>query len=233
MAGKNSDPRKYLSRWRRIFRYPAQQIALKFALRRVLQITVSGRDNLRKVAQMNTKFIIVANHSSHFDAPLVLTNLPWTFAKQTATAAANEYFFAKFFPRKMTRLFFNTFPVDRKGENAHSGLAEKLLARGSGLLIFPEGTRSRDGNLGDFHAGAARLAIEYDAVVLPVSLRGAFAAWPATAKRWRAGRPPVRVNFLTPIRPRERETATQLTSRIKTTIAKDLRGTENSCKLKA
>jgi 1-acyl-sn-glycerol-3-phosphate acyltransferase len=63
--------------------------------------------------------------------------------------------------------------------------------------MFPEGTRSMDGQLGAFKDGAFRLAIESQSDVLPVALRGTHAALPKHA--WRFGRARARVRCGTPI----------------------------------
>jgi len=222
MSTKNS-LKKYHSPSRRAMRIISQRVLLKPATRRVLKITISGRENLVKI-DSRKPLIIVANHSSHFDAPLILTSLPREIGTQVATAAAADYFFAKWWSGKTTRIFFNTFPVDRDGSGAHRGMTENLLREKVPVLIFPEGTRSRTGEMGEWHTGAARLAIEHGAQILPISLKGAGAAWPAGEKHWHSGggRPVVEVVFREIIRPREHETAEELTLRIKQAVARGL-----------
>ncbi len=71
------------------------------------------------------------------------------------------------------------------------------LERGVPVMMFPEGTRSMDGQLGAFKDGAFRLAIESQSDVLPVALRGTHAALPKHA--WRFGRARALVRCGTPI----------------------------------
>jgi 1-acyl-sn-glycerol-3-phosphate acyltransferase len=53
--------------------------------------------------------------------------------------------------------------------------ARKAIAAGTSLVVFPEGTRTRSGNVGPFKAGSFRLAIELGLPVVPVSIEGAYA----------------------------------------------------------
>jgi len=74
-----------------------------------------------------------------------------------------------------------------------------LLADGWSVLVFPEGTRSADGWVGRFRLGAAALAVENRVPVVPVSIRGSYAAMPRGRGWPRPGRMPVSVRFGDPL----------------------------------
>ena len=137
--------------------------------------TVVGTKLLKNVPKA---FVVVANHSSHLDAPLIMGALPRKQARYLAAGAAADYFFDVWWRRGLTALFFNAFPVDRSGSNPRSVSAKSLLDRGVPLLVFPEGTRSKTGEMGRFKPGAASLAIASDVPCVPVALIGAGAAHP-------------------------------------------------------
>jgi 1-acyl-sn-glycerol-3-phosphate acyltransferase len=67
---------------------------------------------------------------------------------------------------------FNAFPVDRTGLRGRHDLGTSLLDDGVPLLLFPEGTRSRTGEMGAFKPGAAALCISRDVPCLPVAIGG-------------------------------------------------------------
>jgi len=77
----------------------------------------------------------------------------------------------------------------------------RLLQEGQAVLIFPEGARSVDGRLQPFKPGAFRLALTRKVPVLPVTIAGAWEAWPPHRRFPRPGR--VTVTFHSPIDPKE------------------------------
>ena len=113
---------------------------------------------------------------------------PTSGGARTAVAAAADYFFDTWWRAVGSSVLFNTFPIDRRGGTMAATPGE-VLADGWSLLIFPEGTRSQDGWMGNFRMGAAFLANEHGVPVVPVAHRGTFAAmprgqnWPAPGRR--------------------------------------------------
>src|SRR6185436_9060668 len=95
-------------------------------------------------------------------------------------------------------ILFNTFPIERRGGSMSTTPAD-LLADGWSVLVFPEGTRSADGWVGRFRLGAAALAVENRVPVVPVSIRGSYAAMPRGRGWPRPGRMPVSVRFGDPV----------------------------------
>ena len=136
-------------------RFVAQRGLLKPLIWRLATVTVLGRENL---ADLHGPFVVVSNHTSHLDAPLIIGALPRRLARYVAAGAAADYFFDVWWRRGLTSLFFNAFPVDRTGLRGKRGMATSLLDDGVPLLLFPEGTRSRTGEMGSFKPGAAASA---------------------------------------------------------------------------
>ena len=98
--------------------------------------------------------------------------------------------------------------------------ATSLLDAGVPLLLFPEGTRSKTGEMASFKPGAAALCISRDVPCLPVALVGANEAMPRGKTLPRRGRPPVYVMFGDPMTPEDGESTLAFSDR----IAKEVRG---------
>ena len=111
--------------------------------------------------------ILAANHVSLFDPPIVAisTTRPMNFF------AKRELFQIPFLGRLITRL--QAMPVDRGGADrkALKSVLEKLQ-REEAILLFPEGTRSRDGRLHNPKNGVGMIAVNSRKPILPVYVRG-------------------------------------------------------------
>jgi 1-acyl-sn-glycerol-3-phosphate acyltransferase len=209
------DPAHYRSKVREVERFFAQDILLKSTVWTLCKVEVHGVELLDNVTE---PFIVVANHSSHFDAPLVFGALPHRLSKNVATGAAADYFFDKKFKGAVTGLFFNAYPIERKGLRTRRGLTGQLLDEGIPLLIFPEGTRSRTGAMAPFKPGVAALSISHNVPVIPVALVGAYAAWPRTRGLPPTNHPEVHVVFGHPLTPMPSETAHAFAQRMRNVI---------------
>lgn len=220
---------KYRSTWRRLGRTALQTTVLSTWLHTNFRVTVRGLGNLADLP-LDGAFVIVANHQSHLDTPLIMGSLPRRLAARVAVAAASDYFFKNYWQSKPPRVMFNTFPIDRPAKShgrasaqPHRGLTNELVSSGVPVLIFPEGTRSRTGQLGPFHSGPFRIAQAAGVPIVPVVLTGTRQAWPVGARRWRSGRPAVAINFLPPIQPSSTESVERLADRARQIIQDNLR----------
>jgi 1-acyl-sn-glycerol-3-phosphate acyltransferase len=179
---------------------------------------VVGREHL---SGLRSPVLFVANHSSHMDTPVILRALPAAWRRRTAVAAAADYFYRVPWLAHAVSLAFNTVPVQRKGEGPAPGTAselERLIEQGWSLLLFAEGTRSRDATVGRLRSGAAVLAAEHGLAIVPVYVSGTHAVMPP-GRRWprRAGgaRQPIAVHFGAPVRPRPGEHRTEVMERVR------------------
>ena len=195
----------------------------RFVLAPLLAFEVDGRvEGLDVFAELEPPVIFVANHSSHLDAPLVLTALPPSWRRRTAVGAAADYFFGSRWRAAATALVFNAFPVERRGMRRSTGSAGSLLGEGWNLLVFPEGTRSEDGWMGNFRPGSAWLALQVAKPVVPVAISGSWQAMPR-GRSWPVpGRPPVAVRFGRPLFPEPGERIRPFNHRIREALAMTL-----------
>lgn len=118
--------------------------------------------------------IIAGNHPSYLDPVLVM--LP--VKRQIRFMAWDALFKVPVLGQLIRAL--GSFPVDIRKGKGESAFREALnvLNSGDALGIFPEGQRSEEGPMGELRTGVARLAIETGAAIVPVTIGGAFRAWP-------------------------------------------------------
>lgn len=176
--------------------------------------------------------LIIANHVTTFDAPLIEFALPRAIRRKMAIAMSGEmlhdfrhfrnpeshakashfYFPGPFIYYLLTGLF-NVFPLPRlrdfQPSFAHAGSA---MDRGYHVLVFPEGTRSAAGQLSRFRSGIGLLAKQSGAMVLPVALRGLGELKAGNQGWFRSGKIEVRVGE--PIRLSPTESEADIASRL-------------------
>jgi 1-acyl-sn-glycerol-3-phosphate acyltransferase len=199
-----------------IVREGVQRFGLGPLLRSEVQPIVHGKDLLERMGPRSV--IFVANHTSHLDTPLILCSLPDDWRRRTAVAAAADYFFDTWWRATGSAVVFNTFPIERRGGTLSSTPGD-LLGNGWNVVVFPEGTRSPDGWTRQFRLGAAFLATKYGVPVVPIGIRGSFAAMPR-GRGWPVpGRPAVTVRFGEAIHLRDGESTRDLGARIENAVA--------------
>ncbi|MDR1807081.1 MAG: 1-acyl-sn-glycerol-3-phosphate acyltransferase [Propionibacteriaceae bacterium] len=216
MSSRTTDPKHYRSRLRSGLRLVTQDVLMHGTVWTMCKVEVHGKENLENV---DAPYIVVANHSSHLDTPLIFGALPHRLSKHLATGAAADYWFENKLKGLATSAFFNIYPVERKGLRTRKGLTGQLLDEDIPLLIFPEGTRSRTGAMGRFTPGVAALSISRDLPILPVALVGAFAAWPYYQSLPPVNHPEVHVVFGHPLTPLPGEIAHEFADRMQRVIA--------------
>ncbi|MGZ6694142.1 MAG: lysophospholipid acyltransferase family protein [Solirubrobacteraceae bacterium] len=165
--------------------------------------------------------LFVANHSSHIDTPIIMLALPRKWRQRTAVGAAADYFYKNRLIATAVSLIFNTVPIERRGGGLEGGSAEHLhtiLRQRWNLLLYPEGSRSRDGELHRMRSGAAVLAAQHGIPIVPVYVEGTHKAmppgrvWPRR-KLWMR-RHPISVRFGPPVVPQPGEHRREITNRL-------------------
>jgi len=193
-----------------------QKVGLEPVFRSQVRVRAEGLDVLDRI---DGPVIFAANHASHLDTPLILLSLPDEWRRRTAVAAAADYFFDTWWRAVGSSLIFNTMPIDRRGGSLAATPGE-VLADGWSLVIYPEGTRSKDGWMRSFRMGAAYLAVEHGVPVIPVAHRGTFAAMPKGASWPSRGRPQLTVRFGDPVAPAAGESVRDFAPRVHDAVAR-------------
>ncbi|MGA4506782.1 lysophospholipid acyltransferase family protein [Propionibacteriaceae bacterium G1746] len=233
--------RKYGNPAQAAARRATRMLLVKPYLWRTLNVTVHGVENLDDCP---ATFIVIGNHSSHFDTPLIFGSLPPRLARYLSAGAAADYWFTNWWRSASVSHLFNAFPVERRAKKtpeqraaekaqkaagsspvedekakrkaaSHRGLAAALLTDGIPILLFPEGGRTYTGAMGVFNPGAAGLAISRNVPVVPVAIVGAYAAFPPHQSGMPKGRPPIHVVYGHPMRPNPGEITHHFNERIR------------------
>jgi long-chain acyl-CoA synthetase len=166
----------------------------KVFLRLSLRMRVEGLENLPDVP-----CIIAPNHQSMLDGFLVTSFFRHKFMKKTYVYAKERHFRNPLLRFLANRNNIILVDINKDLKLSIQKLAQ-VLKRGKNLLIFPEGTRSLTGKIGDFKQTFAILSQELNIPVIPVAIRGSYDILPSGAKFPKLFRK-VTVSFLTPVYP--------------------------------
>ncbi len=141
---------------------------------------VVGREHLPP----RPPFVVVANHASHLDALALAVGLPGGLREFAFPIAAGDTFFVTKATSAFAAIFLNALPMWRKkcGSHAMEALRERLIDGRAIYLLFPEGTRTRDGAMAEFRSGIGMIVAGTDIPVVPAYLDGCHAVMPPGAR---------------------------------------------------
>ena len=146
------------------------------SLRGFLGLSVSGEEHI----PLEGGLLIVANHLSFLDPPLVAAAMP----REIHFLARKTLFKPGLIEPLLTSL--NSIPIDRDRPDMNGlRLVIKRCQEGHAVLLFPESTRTHDGKLQPGQSGAGLVAIKSGVPILPVRLFGTFEALPRNRKSFR------------------------------------------------
>lgn len=195
------------------FTHNAMKNSAKVFLKLYFRLKGEGLENIPE-----GPFIIAPNHQSFFDGLFVAVFLKNKLMKQT-------YFYAKEKHVKSKLLKFianknNVIVMDLNDLKTSLQKLAEVLKRGKNIIIFPEGTRTLSGEIGDFKKTFAILSRELNIPVVPVAIRGAYDALPRGThfpKPWKK----INVKFLKPVKP-ENHTYDSLKDIVKEKVSEQL-----------
>jgi 1-acyl-sn-glycerol-3-phosphate acyltransferase len=144
------------------------------------RLTVLGAENLRK----HPVAVYAANHTSYMDTPVIFSSLPFQFR----ILAKKELWTMPFIGWHLNRS--GQIPVDTVSPNAtvsSLGAGVRALRGGMPLFVFPEGSRTPDGAMQPFLAGAAFLAIRSQVPIVPIALSGVYDLLPMHTRHFYPG----------------------------------------------
>lgn len=157
-----------------------------------------------EVYKKHKKLILISNHASHLDAVSIAASIPVRLWRDLYIAAAKDYFFSNAFFTFFSQHCLGAIPIDRKDKKGQAiNLILQLLTNLSSMwiILFPEGTRSRDGKIHDFKRGVSLFAEKTQTPILFLYLEGNSELWPKGAPFAKPGKLVVHIGPVHPPAP--------------------------------
>lgn len=175
------------------------------------RLIIRGEENLRK----HPVAVLAANHTSYMDTPVIFSALPFQF-RILAKAELWKLPFIGWYLNRSGQI-----PIDTT--NAHTTLSSlgagvKALRAGMPLFVFPEGSRTPDGDLQSFLSGAAFLAIRAQVPLVPIALTGVYDLLPIHTRHFFPGPLTLTVGEPIPTAGLHLRQADELTQRLRSAI---------------
>ena len=195
--------------------YPLYSKLFKSFLKLNNRLKIVGEKNVPKKGP----FIIAPNHQSFLDGPIVASGLSYKTLK-------NSYFFAteehvKHPVVKSLAKRNNIIIMEKRNlKNSILKLSE-VLKLGKNVVIFPEGSRSYDGEMVPFKKTFAILSKELNVPVVPVCIRGAYDVLPRGSKWIKPKK--IEVEYLPPVMPANEDTYDSISDKVRDSIQKSLK----------
>ena len=145
------------------------------------RLTTHGRENLPE-----PPFMVCSNHSSHMDSAALMYASGMGF-NRFGMVAAKDYFFENEKRKNSLPLLMNLIPADRKSNRQTiarlmAACREFLHPGDRAIIIYPEGTRSLNGEMAPLKKGPAMIASELNIPIVPAYMHGTFASLPKFGK---------------------------------------------------
>lgn len=152
---------------------------------------MSGLKRVARESCPDSPAVYFANHSSHLDFVIIWAALPANIRARTRPVAGRDYWEQNALRRRIAGRFFRAVLIERQRVTVASNPLAPMIAAldaGDSLIVFPEGTRSPDGNTHEFKSGPFHVAHNRPQVPLvPVYLQNLNGILPSAFARLRGG----------------------------------------------
>lgn len=165
-----------------------QRVTTKWALSQLkysgAEVSVYGEENVPS----DIPVVFIANHQGNFDIPILMSyiNKPKGFIAKIETLKIP---LVRTWMKYIHCVFMDRSNIRKSAAAIIEGV--KIIKEGHSLVIFPEGTRSKGGPLGEFKAGSFKLATKSKAPIVPITIDGSFKLMEANGNKIK----PAKVNL--------------------------------------
>ena len=146
-------------------------IFLKLYLKHFCSLTFYNHDNIN----IKAPFFLVANHASHFDTFVLFSAFPISKVNHIRSIAAKDYFFSHTIFRIVAHIIANMIPVSRKKMDfASISMIKDYLSKKNVIIVYPEGSRTRTGEINPFKPGIGYVISNTCKKVVPAYIDGTY-----------------------------------------------------------
>lgn len=159
-----------------------------------------------EVFKSNKRLLIISNHASHLDATSIAAAVPFKYWDFLFLTAAKDYFFSNPIFTFFSKHCLGAIPIDRKDKKGEAvNLCLSLLSQLDQIwmLLFPEGTRSPDGQIQSFRKGVSLFAQKTNTPILFMYIKGNNELWPKGQLLPKPGKLPMYIGPVHPPAPPE------------------------------
>jgi 1-acyl-sn-glycerol-3-phosphate acyltransferase len=154
---------RFIRQWMHIF--------LKLYLKNLCSLTFYDHDNINTEAP----FFLIANHASHFDTFVLFSAFPVSKVNHIRSIAAKDYFFSNTVFRIIAHIMSNMIPVSRRKMDFSSlSMIKRYLSKKNIIIVYPEGSRTRTGEINPFKAGIGYVILNTCKKVVPAYIDGTY-----------------------------------------------------------
>ncbi len=174
--------------------------------------------NIKKV-DFNKKFVLISNHLSNLDGPVLVSYLPINIRVMIKHSAKKLPIMGKMM--ETVDFVFVDRSSMRSSMKALDDTIDKINNKGYSFLIFPEGTRSKTGKLQKFKRGGFIIPMKTNIPILPVKLKGSYELMPKNSKLIHSGK--IEIEFFEFVNPGDFKNTEELENYILENIYRDLK----------
>ena len=180
-----------------------------------VQVTISGEENIPK----DIPVVFMSNHQSNFDIPLLMVHID-KFKGFVAKTELQKMPIVRDWMAYINCVFMDRNDLRQSVKTIIEGI--KIIKEGHSLVIFPEGTRSKGNQMGEFKAGSFKLATKPKVPIVPITINGSYKLMEQNGNRIKPAKVEIYIHPIVETDHLTKEEIDALPNKVKTIIASKL-----------